>query len=132
MPSVHYLGKISFTEAQYLQQKANLLLLIDNPIANPAHAMYFPSKLLDYMVAGKRVLAITTKGSATDDVMKDLKGDVVGHNEVDQIRKLLSEAVCKFSKQEDEYFLNAAIPGKYAAKINAERLAQLIKDVVKK
>ena len=74
MPSVHYLGKVSFTEAQYLQQKADMLLLIDNPIDNPAHAMYFPSKLLDYMVAGKRILAITTKGSATDDVMHDIQG----------------------------------------------------------
>ena len=112
MPSVHYLGKVSFTEAQYLQQKADMLLLIDNPIDNPAHAMYFPSKLLDYMVAGKRILAITTKGSATDDVMHDLKGDVVEHSDVDNIRKLISQAVWKFSMQDDEYFFEFFNPSK--------------------
>ena len=64
--------------------------------------------------------------------MQDLKGNVVEHRDIDQIRKLVSEALCKFSNREEEYFLNATIPQKYEAKANAERLAQLIKDVAKK
>ena len=57
---------------------------------------------------------------------------MVEHSDVDNIRKLISQAVWKFSMQDDEYFLNSSIPQKYEAKGNAERLAQLIKDVVKK
>jgi len=50
MPCVHYLGKLLFSEALYLQQRSNKLLLIDKPIEDSRDAMYFPSKLLDYMV----------------------------------------------------------------------------------
>ena len=130
MPCVHYLGKLLFSEALYLQQQSNMLLLIDNPIENPRHAMYFPSKLLDYMVTQKRIMAITTKGSATDMVMKDLKGDVLEHKNVAEIKEVIGKAICKFYEEDNDYFLNPSIPQKYEAKYNADRLAQLIKDVV--
>lgn len=130
MSSVHFLGKIPFTEAQYLQQRSNMLLLIDNPIENSGQAMYFPSKLLDYMVTQKRIMAITTKGSTTDLVMQDLKGDVIGHREVTKIKNAIHKAICKFCEGDDVYFFSSSIPEKYEAKYNAGRLAQLIKDVV--
>jgi hypothetical protein len=130
MPSVHYLGKLPFSEALYLQRRADMLLLIDNPIEDPKQAMYFPSKLLDYMVTQKRIMAITTKGSATDIVMKDLKGDVLGHKNVNEIKDVIKKTVCKFGDGDSDYFLNPSIPQKYEAKYNADRLAQLIKDVV--
>ena len=62
LPCVNWIGKISFKEALELQQSANYLLLIDSPIKDVSKSMFFPSKLLDYMVARKRILAITTKG----------------------------------------------------------------------
>jgi len=130
MPCVHYLGKLLFSEALYLQQRSNMLLLIDNPIEDSRHAMYFPSKLLDYMVTQKRIIAITTKGSATDMVMKDLKGDVLEHKNVKEIKEVIRQAICKFSEGDSDYFFNRLIPEKYEAKYNAGRLAQLIKDVV--
>ena len=130
MPCVHYLGKLLFSEALYLQQQSNMLLLIDNPIEDFRHAMYFPSKLLDYMVTQKRIMAITTKGSATDMVMKDLKGDVLNHKDVAEIKEVIRKAICKFSEGDSDYFLNRSIPDKYEARYNAGRLAQLIKDVV--
>lgn len=130
MSLVHYLGKVSFTEAQYLQRQARLLLVIDNPIAKPEMAMFFPSKLLDYMVAKKRVLAITTKGSATDLVMQDLKGDVFGHANKEQIMEAIEQAIAEFEKGNDAYFQSEKVPEKYEAKYNAGRLAELIKKIV--
>ena len=130
MPCVHYLGKLLFSEALYLQQRSNMLLLIDNPIEDSRHAMYFPSKLLDYMVTQKRIIAITTKGSATDMVMKDLKGDVLEHKNVAEIKEVIRQSICKFSEGDSNYFFNPSIPEKYEAKYNAGRLAQLIKDAV--
>jgi hypothetical protein len=127
--SVHYLGKLPFSEALSLQRRADILLVIDNPIENPERAMYFPSKLLDYMVTQKRIMAITTKGSATDTVMKDLKGDVLEHKNVAEIKDVIKKAICKFGEGDKDYFLNPSIPQKYEAKYNADRLAQLIKDV---
>jgi len=130
MPSLHYLGKLPFSEALYLQRRSDMLLVIDNPIENPQQAMYFPSKLLDYMVTQKRIMAITTRGSATDVVMKDLKGDVLEHKDVTEIKDAIKKAICKFGDGDSDYFLNPSIPQKYEAKYNSDRLAQLIKDVV--
>lgn len=129
MPCVRYLGKLLFSEALYLQQQSDMLLLIDNPIKDYRHAMYFPSKLLDYMVTQKRIMAITTKGSATDMVMKDLKGDVRNHKDVAEIKEVIRQAICRFSEGDTDYFFNRSIPEKYEARYNAGRLAQLIKDV---
>jgi hypothetical protein len=130
MPQVHYLGKVSFTEAQYLQQRADMLLVIDNPITKPEMAMFFPSKLLDYMVARKRVLAITTKGSATDGVMQDLKGEVLAHKDTAGIKEALRNAIHEYATRNQTYFQSGAVPEKYEAKYNANRLAQLLKSVV--
>ena len=132
LPQVHYLGKLTFSEARYLQQKADILLLIDNPIKTPEHAMYFPSKLLDYMITKKRIMATTTKGSATDMVMQDLKGDVLEHKDVSAIKDSIRESLSKFYEGDENYFLNSSIPQKYEAKYNADRLNQLIKDAIDK
>jgi hypothetical protein len=129
IPCVHYLGKVSYTEAKHLQQGAQLLLVIDNPIENPELAMFFPSKLLDYMVAKKRVLAITTKGSASEDVMKDLKGEVYGHNQVEEIKQSIQNAITVFRGGDLAYFESPDPPLKYEAKYNAERLGSLIKEM---
>lgn len=127
---VHYLGKVSFTEAQFLQEQADLLLVIDNPIALPEMAMFFPSKLLDYIVAQKRILAITTKGSATDIVMQDLKGESFAHQEIEQIKNAILSAISRHAAGDSDYFRSDILPLKYEAKFNADRLGALIKSLV--
>jgi hypothetical protein len=130
MSCVHYLGKISYNDAKHLQQGAQLLLVIDNPIENPELAMFFPSKLLDYMVAKKRVLAITTKGSASEDVIKDLKGEIYGHKQLIEIKQSIQNAIAQFQAGNMAYFQSPDPPLKYEAKYNAERLGSLIKELV--
>lgn len=122
LPFVKWIGKIPFHEALKLQQSSNYLVVIDNPISDPTLSMFFPSKLLDYMVAQKRILAITTRGSASDQVMKDIKGDVCSHDEIDAIKNAISNAVQAFERGENEYLTNERPPEKYDAYYNADRL----------
>jgi hypothetical protein len=126
---VSYLGKVSYEEALTLQRQADYLVVIDSPIDDPAMSMFFPSKLLDYMVAGKRILAITTKGSATDEVMSDLQGDVCTHTDVRGIEKKIHLALAAFERNDIAYLTNTCIPEKYEAGYNAERLLHLIQQL---
>ncbi len=122
LPFVKWIGKIPFQEALRLQQSSNYLVVIDNPISDPSLSMFFPSKLLDYMVARKRILAITTKGSASDQVMRDLKGDVCSHDETETIKQAIVMAVEAFAKGDKDYLTNERPPQKYEAHYNADRL----------
>lgn len=122
LPFVKWLGKLPFREALRLQRSADYLVVIDNPIEDPAMSMFFPSKLLDYMVARKRIIAITTRGSASDQVMQDLKGDVCSHDEGEKIKDSVMKALAAFHAGDSDYLLNDRPPVKYEASHNAERL----------
>jgi hypothetical protein len=130
LPFVKHIGKISYPEALRLQRKADLLLSLDYQIEDPDMAMFFPSKLLDYMLAKHRILAITTPGSATSEVMSDLKGDVYAHNDIESIKTGLLNAIKAFINNDVEYFQNEHLPEKYRARYNAQRLAVLFKHLV--
>lgn len=129
LPFVSYRGKLSYQEALALQRQADYLVVIDSPIPDPAMSMFFPSKLLDYMVARKRILAVTTRGSATDEVMKDLKGDVCTHEDVTDIKQKILVALRAFECNNTDYLTNTCMPHRYEARHNAERLFHLIQQL---
>lgn len=130
LPFVQWIGKVAYKEALKLQQSANYLVVIDNPIDDPALSMFFPSKLLDYMMARKRILAITTKGSASDLVMKDLKGDVCNHQDRESIKNAIVNALRAFEDGDTEYLSNGRPPEKYEAVYNADRLYKEIIELI--
>lgn len=132
LPFVTHLGRISYSEALQLQRRANLLIALDWQFENPELAMFFLSKLLDYMLAKHRILAITIPGSATAEVMADLNGDVFDHNDVEGIKGAFLNAIHAFQNNDIGYFQNEYLPEKYRARHNAQRLATLFKAIVAK
>lgn len=122
LPFVKWIGMLPFKEALRLQRSADYLVVIDNPIEDPSMSMFFPSKLLDYMVARKRILAITTNGSASHQVMLDLKGDVCHHNETDAIKAAILKSLKAFEAENTDYLVSHQPPEKYEALHNADRL----------
>lgn len=68
-PHIHDHGVLSFPRARQLQASADLLLIIDNRLP-PADAVYLPSKLLDYLTVGSPMMAITTRGSPTEQLLQ--------------------------------------------------------------
>ena len=130
LPFVKWIGLIPYQEALRLQRSADYLLLIDNQIDDESMSMFFPSKLLDYMLARKRIRAITTKGSASDLVLRDLKSDVFNHDECEAIIAAISCALRAFEIGDREYLVNETPPSKYAASYNADRLYKEMKKLL--
>lgn len=123
---VKHIGLLSYQNALKLQQEANMLLLIDNPIENQKHAMFFPSKLLDYMLAKKRILAITSKGSSTYEVLKNSLSECISHSNTEGIAQAIINAVEAYKSKEYYYFNTNYLDEKYSAAYNSQQLEKLI------
>ena len=90
--------------------------------------MYLPSKLLDYFVRKKRILAVTTPHGTTFNVLKENEfGDSFGHFDVDGIKKFLRGAIDEFDKGNQNYFERSNVPKKFSSALNAENLFKIIK-----
>jgi glycosyltransferase involved in cell wall biosynthesis len=124
---VKHLGMLTYEQARELQQQAHILLNIDNPVQDARLAMFFPSKLLDYMTARRRIWVITTRGSASESVMKNLKGEVFSHDGTLEIQQKIAEALEAFQRQDHAYFESSSAPVEFEAQYNAQKLAQLLK-----
>lgn len=121
-----HLGLVSYQEALALQQKACILLVIDNPIDNPDQAMFFPSKLLDYMLAKKRVLAITTPESASNILLNNILSDCIGHDKLTELSNIILSAISAFRARDYSYFLAKDLDKRYSASYNSQRLVKTI------
>ncbi len=122
--SVRHIGSLSYAAAVELQNSADLLILIDLHFANVEDAVFFPSKLLDYMVAGRRVLAITDQDSASLRMIEESKmGDCVQHADIDRIMRLLLNAWHAWCDDRRGYFEINSLDTRYSAEFNAEKLS---------
>jgi glycosyltransferase involved in cell wall biosynthesis len=129
IPSVKHLGLLPFNEALALQRTADLLLVVDTPFKDAASALFFPSKLLDYMLMQRRILALTDQDSTTWNIVDNKLGDCFVHDDVDGILQSLVQAWQAWKNQDSGYFLNQTIDLAYAADVNAGRLASLLHEV---
>jgi glycosyltransferase involved in cell wall biosynthesis len=89
LPFVRHLGLIPMDEAMSLQRSADLLIVIDSKISDPRKAVFFPSKLLDYSILRKSILAITDKGSVTNDFVRNQGGICFAHDEIHELSEWL-------------------------------------------
>ena len=63
---IQYLQPVPYLESLAVMASADVLLAVEAPIKN---SVFFPSKLIDYLGAGKRIFAITPKGGETARLM---------------------------------------------------------------
>lgn len=125
-PFVKHVGAISYSSALELQKTASMLLLIDNPIVNPKYAMFFPSKLLDYMTAKKRILAITSPKSSTFNVLQNSMADCIAHADIRSISNSIMDAIHAFEDKNYSYFKSEDLDKNYSAAYNAKKLEKII------
>lgn len=118
---VQYLGLLPLQEAQELQRSADILLAIDNPLQEEGLSLFFPSKLLDYMMMQRKICAITPKGSTTSDVLKEHY--IFEHSEINELTAFLRRALQHHEEKKVDFFVNQEIPEEFNAKRQAERLA---------
>jgi len=125
-PCIRYIGSLAtYKEAIALQQSADVLLLIDFPIKEKEHRMYFLSKLLDYMIARKYVLAVTGEGSVCWDVINHKMGRCFEEQDIAGLADHLALLAGKF-KTDKTFFLVNKIDAEFDAAYNAKRLFNLV------
>lgn len=127
---VSYIGAVPFDVAMQYQKESNILLLIDNNIEDFEKAIYFPSKLLDYMMARRKIMAITTLNGATHNALKRIGGVAFDHRDTKSISNFLVEAVAKFNYKDYDYFNNSILLDEFDVKFNTNRLIQQIKKLL--
>ncbi len=126
LPCVKNLGLLSYTKAKELQNAANVLIAIDSPAKTESEALFFPSKLLDYIVTRKKIVAITDLNSTTYNVVHNKYGYCVAHHEVDELARILHEIIDAYKNKVYSFFISKLqSDNTYSAENNAERLNDL-------
>ena len=128
---IKHLGIIPYDEVLALQRSADILINVDSDIKDPEQAVFFPSKLLDYMVAQRRILAITNHYSTTHDVVNGKLGDCFDFDDVDGLVLYFQKALEHFRKRQMNYFCMNSMGEEFSAKKNVERLSLMFKELMK-
>ena len=126
---VTYLGPLeSYKDALALQQTADVLVQIDFPVDNPDLRVYFLSKLLDYQITGKPILAITDIGSECEAFIRSERGNAIDRHNVTGIRDYLLDLVERRVVEDQDYFALRPLRTEYDARFNAHRLVGLFQE----
>lgn len=126
---LHYLGRVSFDKSKELQRQAHLLLCIEDPVDNEKASMFFPSKILDYMIAKRKFFAITSKGSQLSGTFQKYGWDYFTHNDVEGIGDFILKAYNELKKRNDCFFTLEKLPGEFDVQTNSQRLKKLFENV---
>jgi glycosyltransferase involved in cell wall biosynthesis len=126
-PFVRHVGALSLTDAQRLQRDADMLLVLDSRL-RPEDSVFFPSKLLDYLVTGRPIMAITSPGSMTREIVTDGLGRCFDHDDAAAAGAYLLECLARHGAG------GAAVSpapiaqdDRFSAAVNARRLADLMR-----
>ena len=122
-------GLLSYPDALKLQQSADVLMVIDTPLKSPEDAMFFPSKLLDYFIAKRRILAMTDKGSTSFEVVEGKYGHCFEHQDIDGIAQAIETTIQAWKCKDKAYFFSEKIDETFSATFNVQRLVELIEGI---
>ena len=131
IPSVKHIGLLPYRDALLLQAQADILLLIDIPFQDKDEALFFPSKLLDYMLMQKRIFAITSKDGTSWNFIHKKIGDCFEHSDIEGIQKALIDIWEKWKERDETYFFHSNLDMNYSAQNNAKRLTELFIKLVR-
>ena len=127
-PFIKLIGQVEYQKSLEIQRSADLLVLIDMPVSNPELRVFFPSKLLDYMLSGTAILAIGDEGSEIQKVMADhCLGNYCERRDIGSIVHCLKAAI-RTSVVSGQGQKNRAIDF-YSAENNAGRLLSLFREM---
>ncbi len=119
---ITHVGMIPYRNMIDTQYKAHVLVNIDTNIHQPDHAVFFPSKLLEYLAANRRILNIGNHHAMSWQVVNENYGDCVEFEDYEQIKKILLTYWRKFQQQDESFFTLQKPFKEYAAGYNAKRL----------
>jgi hypothetical protein len=125
---VRFLPRVDYSQSLALAKSAHLLLNIDAPATT---SVFLPSKLVDYVGAGRPIFGISPAGTAAK-LINSLGGWVADPTQPEQISRQLSTALAYVAQRKAEPWGNASVRMTYevsAVAASFERMiAQLIND----
>jgi glycosyltransferase involved in cell wall biosynthesis len=126
---VHHLGHVSHSESVSLMKSSDILLfIIENEEGREASEEFsgsLPAKLFEYIYAGKPILAITPPGYEADLFRLTKTGFCAEPNNVDDIKKTLSNLYRRLSDSTLEFNPDWDEIRKYDRNILTGRLAEI-------
>lgn len=130
LPYVRLIGQVAYQESLQLQRSADLLVLIDLPVENPDLRVYFPSKMLDYILSGRPLLAISDEGSEVQRVMNVQNiGKCIDRSNAQELVQYLTSFVRASSRDRPRPLTKAQEI--YSAEYNVERLVTLFRELTR-
>jgi glycosyltransferase involved in cell wall biosynthesis len=120
---VTYAGTVEFQKSLDIQRSADVLLLIDTPIEAPELRVFFRSKILDYMVANRPILAIVDNGSEVQSAIAKYRlGTCIDRHDH---KALADHLLWLLDNREGSYFEPRELVMEFDAALNAKRLVDL-------
>ncbi len=130
LPFIKSHGQLSFKQSRDLLQRATCPVLIDTPPSAGDRTLHLPSKLLDYVLCRKRVVALTKSESPTDRFLSQGYGIACSSDDPAAIAVTIKAITDAFRGNNHAFFSTPPPPETHSAKLNAERLAQLFQNVL--
>jgi len=129
--NVYYLGPISLKDAVSIQRTATVLIVIDAmDEVDERYNLFFPSKLLDYLAAGRKIIAITGRNSTTHDVINGKYGWCFNQDNIIELPSFINLVVKKYAEHDKSFFDSVGDFSEFAAKSNSERLQQIFTEAL--
>lgn len=116
---------VGYRDSLALMGESNLLLVIDAP---SEQSVFLPSKLIDYIGAGRPILALSPPGAAATLVSR-LGGRVVEPGDIADIAEKLSESIVNLRKGMPALWGDASVREEYAAPKVVARFDALIDEL---
>jgi glycosyltransferase involved in cell wall biosynthesis len=129
LTNIRHIGELPYPKALELMKQAHVLLNIDLPIKDPNMAMFFASKLLDYFLAKRTILSLTSKGSASEKALEKVNATVLLLDDMEGIKSFIERAIQAYQAKEEAFFTLDAHTDAFSADMNATKLAQMLATV---
>jgi glycosyltransferase involved in cell wall biosynthesis len=124
---VKFLPRVDYLRSLTLAKSADLLLNIDAPATT---SVFLPSKLIDYVGAGRPIFGITPPGTAFR-LINSLGGWVADPAQPEQIANQLSTALAYVAQRQVGPWGNAAVRGLYDANAVAASFERMIAQLIR-
>jgi glycosyltransferase involved in cell wall biosynthesis len=129
LPCVRRCGQVEYRASLEIQRSADLLLMIDFTIDDPNLRMFFPSKMLDYILAERPILALSSEGSEIQEVVRAQNlGTCISQDDAAEIGKYLTSFVTTDNRGRRPLIHTTGEI--YSAQYNSKRLVNLFQELI--
>lgn len=125
-----YKGMVPYREALALQRSADVLLLIDMPVEPVDRRVFFPSKLLDYMITGRPILGLIDPDSEVARFLGERGDTAIPRSHTEEVADFLLQLVAARAAGDTARFVGKPPQAEFDAAYNADRLNSLFETLL--